>query len=96
VHWGGKPFLVNRVVIRKGEYTQLVYYWFQQRGRNLTNEYLVKWYLFWDALTRNRTDGALVRLTTFITPNESLTQVEGRLHEFAQLVLSPLGEYVPE
>jgi exosortase D (VPLPA-CTERM-specific) len=96
VHWGGKPFLVNRVVIRKGEYTQLVYYWFQQRGRNLTNEYLVKWYLFWDALTRNRTDGALVRLTTLITPNESLTQVEGRLHEFAQLVLSPLGEYVPE
>ena len=27
----------------------------------MTNDYLVKWYLFQDALTRNRTDGALVR-----------------------------------
>lgn len=92
----GKPFLVNRVIIRKGEYAQLVYYWFQQRGRNLTNEYLVKWYLFWDALTRNRTDGALVRLTVFITPDEDLRQVEQRLNNFAQLVVHPLNEYVPD
>ena len=28
----------------------------------MTNEYLVKAYLFWDSLTRNRSDGALVRL----------------------------------
>ena len=57
----GKPFSLNRLFIQKGEYSQLVYYWFQQRGRVITNEYLVKWYLFWDALTKNRTDGALVR-----------------------------------
>jgi len=61
---GGRPLRVNRALIQKGEEKQLVYYWFQQRGRMLTNEYMVKWYLFWDALTRNRTDGALVRLIT--------------------------------
>lgn len=93
---GGKPFMVNRVVIKKGEYTQLVYYWFQQRGRNITNEYLVKWYLFWDALTRNRTDGALVRLMVFISPGEDLAQAERMLDGFTRLVIPPLQEYVPD
>src|SRR5438034_8174067 len=41
-------------------FRSLVYYWFQQRGRDMTNEYLVKWYLFWDSLTRSRSDGAMV------------------------------------
>ena len=44
----GSALRVNRAVISMGEQRQLVYYWFAQRGRNLTNEYLVKWYIFWD------------------------------------------------
>ena len=48
----GVPLVVNRTVIEMGDMRQLVYYWFQQRGRIITNEYLVKWYLFWDALTK--------------------------------------------
>lgn len=58
----GMPLTVNRSVMRMGNDRQLVWYWFQQRGRVITNEYLVKWYIFRDALLRNRTDGALVRL----------------------------------
>ena len=95
VNWKGKPFLVNRVVIRKGEYSQLVYYWFQQRGRDLTNEYLVKWYLFWDALTRHRTDGALVRLTVFVQPGH-MEEAEKNLNSFAKTIIAPLRGYIPE
>ena len=73
---GGQPLLVNRVVIQKGEYRQLVYYWFQQRGRVIENEYLVKWYLFWDSLMHNRSDGALVRLTSFVGPESSLSEAD--------------------
>jgi EpsI family protein len=54
----GQPLRVNRVVMGMGTSRQLVYYWFQQRGRIITNEYLAKWYLFWDSLTNNRSDGA--------------------------------------
>ena len=54
---------VNRAVIRLGESRLLVYYFFKQRKRVLTNEYMVKWFLMWDAIARNRTDGALVRLS---------------------------------
>ena len=92
----GTPLTVNRVVIRKGDYTQLVYYWFQGRTRVITNEYLVKWYLFWDALTKNRTDGALVRLTTLVGPDEDIQLAEHRLESFAQQVSGLLGEYVPD
>ena len=91
----GVPLRVNRVEIRKGDYTQLVYYWFQQRGRVITNEYLVKWYLFWDALTRNRTDGALVRLTTQVLPGEDVASADRRLRDFTKAVSGVLADYLP-
>lgn len=91
-----KPLDVNRLIIKKGEYTQVVYYWFQQRGRVIANEYMVKWYLFWDALTRNRTDGALVRLTTVVGPGESVDAGEARLRAFAAVAVPQLPEYVPD
>ncbi|HFD10941.1 MAG TPA: VPLPA-CTERM-specific exosortase XrtD [Crenotrichaceae bacterium] len=86
----------NRVLIQKGKIRQLVYYWFDQRGRNLTNEYLVKWFLFWDALTRSRTDGALVRFTTVIIDREGLEEVEDRLLKFMQTATPMLNEYIPD
>ena len=92
---GNKPLYVNRVVIKKGDHTQLVYYWFQQRGRVITNEYSVKWLLFWDALTRNRTDGALVRLTAFVAPGEDIQEADRSLTTFAQDVSSVLESYIP-
>ena len=92
----GKPLRVNRVVIQKGDDVQLVYYWFQQRGRVVTNEYLVKWYLFWDALTRNRTDGALVRLMTNVNPGRNLVEADARLTGFANSVAAQLTDYVPD
>jgi exosortase D (VPLPA-CTERM-specific) len=86
---------VNRSVIQKGEYRQLVYYWFQQRGRNITYEYAVKWYLFIDALQRNRSDGALVRLTTPVAPGEDLAAADSRLTNFAKTIMPLLPDYIP-
>ncbi|WP_223296681.1 exosortase C-terminal domain/associated protein EpsI [Thiorhodovibrio frisius] len=83
-------------VLWRGEDKQLVYFWFQQRGRVLTNEYAVKWFLFWDALTRNRTDGALVRLTTAVQPWEDWQDGDRRLREFAALAVPELGRFIPD
>ncbi|MEZ5541467.1 MAG: VPLPA-CTERM-specific exosortase XrtD [Pseudomonadota bacterium] len=96
VRVNGRPLRVNRLVIKKGDYTQLVYYWFQQRGRDITNEWMVKWFLFWDALTRNRTDGALVRLTALVAPGEDLARADQRLVTFAAAVVPQLAEYIPD
>jgi exosortase D (VPLPA-CTERM-specific) len=91
----GVPLQVNRAVIASGEQQQLVYYWFQQRGRVITNEYLVKWYLFWDSLTRNRTDGALVRLTAPLVPGASVEQADRTLTEFVGAAAAQLPRFIP-
>jgi EpsI family protein len=86
---------VNRTVIQKGEDRQLVYYWFDQRGRNLTDELEVKWYILHDAITRSRTDGALMRLVTAVSPHEDLADADRRLEDFIGEVSPLLPEYVP-
>jgi exosortase D (VPLPA-CTERM-specific) len=91
----GQPLSVNRLIIKRGEVKQLVYYWFQQRGRVITNEWLVKWYLFFDGLTKHRTDGALVRLTTSIDVGEEWADGDKRLADFAGKVVPLLDEYIP-
>ncbi len=92
----GRTLVVNRAVIQMGDVRQLVYYWFQQRGRVMTNEYLVKWFLFWDALTRQRTDGALVRLTTMVPSGQDIAISDELLREFAKDVGKELDRYIPE
>jgi EpsI family protein len=91
----GQPLVVNRAEIGKGEERQLVYYWFQQRGRLMTDEYVMRWYLFQDAVTRRRTDGALIRLIAPISRAESLSDADERLVEFAKLVVPHLERFVP-
>ncbi len=91
-----QPLQVNRVLIQMGGDRQLVYYWFEEQGRLLTNEYLVKWFLFWDALTRNRTDGALIRLVTYVPAGEDVSEADKRLAAFAQVVSPQLKTFVPE
>jgi len=93
---GGRPLVVNRAVISRGKDRQLVYYWFQQRGRMMTNEYLVKWFLFWDSLTRNRTDGALVRLITPLESKAATDSADGVLQEFARVAEPRLQGYLPD
>jgi EpsI family protein len=63
---------MNRVVIEKGLDRQLVLYWYQDRGRVITSEYWAKAYLLWDAITQNRTDGALVRVSVPIVSSEDM------------------------
>lgn len=84
-----------RVLIAKGDQHMLVYYWFEERGRRIANQYAMKWYLFEDALLYNRTDGALVRLVTGVPPNEDIATADRRLQSFASLMLPKLGRYVP-
>ena len=91
----GQTLIANRAVIEMGESKQVVYYWFQQRGRVVTNEYLVKWYLLWDAVTRNRTDGALVRLTASVQRGEQFADADQRLEAFARALAPQLETYIP-
>ncbi len=95
VEINGKQLMVNRAIIREGDKTSLIYYWFQQRGRSITNEYMVKWWLFWDALTKNRSDGSLVRLTTMVPPGSTPDKADKVLTDFAKEISITLSDYIP-
>ena len=87
---------VNRASIQKDGQKQIVLYWFKQRDRILSNEYLVKIYLFWDALSRGRTDGALVRIASLVGPGETEDIVDRRLRRFVATIDPEMIRYVPD
>jgi len=91
----GIPLYVNRALIQKGEYRQLVYYWFQQRGRIINNEYLVKWFIFWDSLMQKRSDGALVRLVYLMPPGSDEVDADRVLAAFIAEAAVLLDDYIP-
>jgi EpsI family protein len=74
----------------------LSYFWFPVRGRNLINAYELKLATFWGALTRNRTDGALVRVMTTLEEGESMYKAESRIKDFLSRSLPVLDNYLPE
>jgi len=89
---GGHP--VNRVIIKKGEHRQLVYYWFQGHGRIVANEYINKWFLFIDSIFKNRTDGSLIRVVTSVAPQEKLAAADERLLSFMANAEPELKHYI--
>jgi exosortase D (VPLPA-CTERM-specific) len=91
----GGNLTVNRAVIVHGDERELMYYWFPQRGRDITNDYLLKWYLLWDAITRDRTDGALVRLIAPLPLGSSPAEGDRQLTSFARSFVAVLPQYVP-
>jgi exosortase D (VPLPA-CTERM-specific) len=93
---GQASWPVNRVIIEHNGERDLVYYWFRERNRRLTNEYSVRWYLFWDSVKLNRTDGALVRLVMPIPKGTSEARIDAQLTRFAQLAEQQLSSYVPD
>ena len=91
----GSSLHVNRAIISMEDQRQLVYYWFAQRGRNLTNEFAVKWYIFRDGLLMNRSDGALVRLTTYVGDASRVAEADARLQAFIRDIDPKLSYFLP-
>jgi exosortase D (VPLPA-CTERM-specific) len=94
VDFGGRDGVVNRVIIQNGRTRDLVYYWFDERGRVVADEYAAKWYLLADSILKNRSDGALVRLTTEIR-GESDEDADQRLQSFMQAAMPRLADFLP-
>ena len=88
---------VNRAIIQRGLERQLVYYWFEERGRRLTSDYAAKATTILDGVTRGRTDGALVRLITSIGSGPGAeAAADARLQAFLDDLADVLRRFVPE
>ena len=87
----GIPGQAKRVVIAKGDYRSLVYFWYQSRGRVIAKDTDRIAYMFIDRATRSRTDGSLVRFTVNIERGD----VERADQAFQNFAMQLLGEVEP-
>jgi exosortase D (VPLPA-CTERM-specific) len=92
---GPSSITVMRALMEKAGSRQLVYFWFDQRGRILTNPYEMKMYNIWDALIKKRTDGALIRVITPMAGSEKIEDADKRLQSFIKEIVPTLNEFIP-
>lgn len=90
----GEPVKIAAMTIRNGSEYQVVYYWFQNRGRIIHSEYMEKFFLVFDAILKKRRDGTFVRLIA-PAPGGSLELAEKALKEFAEIAVSELDNFLP-
>jgi len=90
---GTDEIVVNEYVIQQDLNKQMVFYWYQSRGRVIASEYDAKFWMVADAISRNRTDGALVRIITPINDDEA--GARARLVRFTQLLFRNLDGILP-
>lgn len=90
----GRTFRVNRYIITNGVYREVMLYWYQGRGRTEASEYLDKLDTIWDSITRQRSDGAIIRIMTGVGSDGSSAEMAAVL--LAAQVSDRLEPFVPD
>jgi exosortase D (VPLPA-CTERM-specific) len=91
----GSSFPVNRYVVSKLGERQLVLYWFQAHGRVVSSEWWAKYYLIYDSIRMNRSDGGMVRLMTPMLDGESPEAAQARVMKLGSQLLPLLDRCIP-
>ena len=86
-------FPVNHLILVKDGMQQEIMYWYQANSRVFASEYAGKFYLVRDALEKNRTDGAIVRLSAIA--GAGTKQTRDQMVSFATELSSVLPEFLP-
>jgi EpsI family protein len=93
---GDQSVTINRVLIQKGLDKQVILYWYHDRGRVIPSEYWAKGYLVWDAMTKRRSDGSLVRISVPVqggTEEEAFDHAVRFLHDVWPVLLDFMPDH---
>jgi EpsI family protein len=85
---------VNRYLIQKDQYQQLVLYWYQSHGQVVASEVEAKIQLVKNAIFHNRTDGALIRIISPVSG--SVEETFERQASYIRELYPLLREFIPE
>ena len=89
-----RPIEINRYVVSKGDTRAVVLYWYQSRDRVVASEYKAAAFVAWDAMRRNRTDTALVRVVVPIAGNGTDAATRSGI-QFIQAFFATLRQFLP-
>ena len=87
------PITVNRYLIQKDRQLQVVIYWFEAQGTVVAGELDAKIQMVRSAILKNRTDGALVRLSSPVSG--TVQDTTDRMVQYIQTLYPILREYLP-
>jgi len=86
---------IMTMILEKGDTRLLGSYFFLQKGRVITSPWMNKYYLIWDGITKQRTDGALVRAEMTVAPGQPMDEAYAQLEEFITKLWPILQDYIP-
>jgi EpsI family protein len=86
---------LGEVVHESGSGRRGVLYWYDLNGRVFSSMYLAKRYMAWDALTRGRTNGAVVMVQWESTETADAESSRMKAVSFAQSILPLLPAFIP-
>jgi len=89
-----QKIVVNLYVLQKESQQQVVTYWYQSQGQVIAKEIDAKLQLIKSAIVRNRTDGALIRLTSPVTT--TVEDAFARQVEYIRALRPWLREFLPQ
>lgn len=92
---GSKTIALGQVVRATPLSQRRVLYWYDLNGRVVNNPYAVKGYMAWDALTRGRTNGAVVMIAWEVPTGADAAAQGEHAFGFAKAVLALLPRYMP-
>jgi EpsI family protein len=90
-----ETFQLNQVVQQAGGAQTGVLFWYDVNGRILSDLYVAKGYTVWDAVTRGRTNAALVMIEWTGSSRDDFERSRERVLEFADSVVRLLRGYLP-
>ena len=91
---GSGKLEVNRYVVQKGDQRRLVMYWYDAQGEDVADEIKARYLLLKNAITRNRTHGAMIRTLGPMTG--SLDQTFARHVNYIQAMYPVMREFLPQ
>lgn len=90
---GGHDLTLNRYVVQKGKDRQVVLYWYRAQGADVASEVGAKVAMVKHALAHNRSDGALIRISSNVTTTPAETTE--RLTAYVRALYPVLSDYLP-
>ncbi len=94
VDQSGESIPVNRYIVSRADYRQLVFYWYQSPKRAVANEFRAKLYLTLDSLRYNRSDTSLVRVLVPVIDGDE-EGAEAVAIDFIQEFYRVVRDYLP-
>jgi EpsI family protein len=88
-----KTYKVNRMLFQKGTDKLIMHYWYQGRNRIVANEYIDRFFLIFDSMIRQRSEGALVRV---IGPWDPSGNNEKKQEQFVATLFPVLQQHLPQ